>query len=261
MRVERFALFFPPLIVKMRTGETEYGIGAIPLGGYVKITGMNPEEELPPDVAPRAYYHQPVWKRIVVIGAGPADEPADRVPDPVRPRVRRVARSPRRWSRSPTTLRPRASCSRATGSSPSTASGRAKRRRGSADDVPRPDLEPPLRRQARCDGCLARDAGRASRSSATARIVTVRVRPRYDAERSARSSGSRSASRATRPCSRRPTSSVDQMWAVTKGTVEAIVADLQPRAARADLGRRRQLRGDAAGFAFDDVRRALRCWP
>ena len=33
---------------------------------------MNPEEELPPDVAPRAYYHQPVWKRIVVIGAGPA---------------------------------------------------------------------------------------------------------------------------------------------------------------------------------------------
>jgi regulator of sigma E protease len=33
---------------------------------------MNPDEELPPDVAPRAYYHQPVWKRIVVIGAGPA---------------------------------------------------------------------------------------------------------------------------------------------------------------------------------------------
>jgi regulator of sigma E protease len=32
---------------------------------------MNPEEELPPDVAPRAYYHQPVWKRVVVIGAGP----------------------------------------------------------------------------------------------------------------------------------------------------------------------------------------------
>ena len=40
----------------------------MPLGGFVKITGMNPEEELPPDVAPRAYYHQPVWKRIVVIG-------------------------------------------------------------------------------------------------------------------------------------------------------------------------------------------------
>src|SRR5262249_14599204 len=53
-------------------GETEYGVKAIPLGGYVKISGMNPEEELPPEVAPRAYYRQPVWKRIVVIGAGPA---------------------------------------------------------------------------------------------------------------------------------------------------------------------------------------------
>jgi regulator of sigma E protease len=72
MRVERFALFFPPLIAKVRRGETEYGIGAIPLGGYVKITGMNPAEELPPEVAKRAYYNQPVWKRIVVIGAGPA---------------------------------------------------------------------------------------------------------------------------------------------------------------------------------------------
>src|SRR3954451_6802537 len=71
MRVERFALFFPPLIFKKQIGETEYGIGAIPLGGYVKITGMNPEEDLPPDVAPRAYYHRPVWQRIVVIAAGP----------------------------------------------------------------------------------------------------------------------------------------------------------------------------------------------
>jgi regulator of sigma E protease len=38
----------------------------------VKITGMNPDEELPPEIAARGYYHQPVWKRIVVIGAGPA---------------------------------------------------------------------------------------------------------------------------------------------------------------------------------------------
>ncbi len=72
MRVERFFLFFPPKLVSRRRGETEYGIGAIPLGGFVKITGMNPEEEIPPEVAPRAYYHQPVWKRIVVIAAGPA---------------------------------------------------------------------------------------------------------------------------------------------------------------------------------------------
>ena len=71
MRVERFFLFFPPKLVSIRRGETEYGIGAIPLGGFVKITGMNPEEELDPAIAHRAYYHQPVWKRIVVIGAGP----------------------------------------------------------------------------------------------------------------------------------------------------------------------------------------------
>ncbi|HEY6396088.1 MAG TPA: site-2 protease family protein [Solirubrobacteraceae bacterium] len=72
MRVERFSLFFGPLLVKFRRGETEYGIGPLPLGGYVKITGMNPHEELPPEVVPRAYYNQPVWKRVVVILAGPA---------------------------------------------------------------------------------------------------------------------------------------------------------------------------------------------
>ncbi len=71
MRVERFFLFFPPKVVSITRGETEYGIGAIPLGGFVKITGMNPEEEIPPEVVDRAYYRQPVWKRIVVIAAGP----------------------------------------------------------------------------------------------------------------------------------------------------------------------------------------------
>jgi regulator of sigma E protease len=72
MRVERFALFFPPLLGRVRRGETEYAIGALPLGGYVKITGMNPAEDIPPEHAHRAYFRQPVWKRIVVIAAGPA---------------------------------------------------------------------------------------------------------------------------------------------------------------------------------------------
>ncbi|HTU27877.1 MAG TPA: M50 family metallopeptidase [Solirubrobacteraceae bacterium] len=72
MRVERFCLFFPPLIAKVKRGDTEYGIGAIPLGGYVKITGMSPNEDIPAELLPRAYYNQPVWKRIVVIAAGPA---------------------------------------------------------------------------------------------------------------------------------------------------------------------------------------------
>jgi len=71
MRVERFALFFPPLLFRVRRGETEYAIGAIPLGGYVRITGMNPNEEIPPEHQDRAYYRMPVWKRVVVIAAGP----------------------------------------------------------------------------------------------------------------------------------------------------------------------------------------------
>jgi regulator of sigma E protease len=72
MRVERFSLFFPPLLARVRRGETEYAIGAIPLGGYVKISGMSPHEDLPPEVVPRAYLNQPTWKRVVVIAAGPA---------------------------------------------------------------------------------------------------------------------------------------------------------------------------------------------
>ena len=73
MRVERFSLFFGPMVVKRQRGETEYGIGVIPLGGYVKITGMSPEDEFDtPEIAARAYVNQPVWKRIVVIAAGPA---------------------------------------------------------------------------------------------------------------------------------------------------------------------------------------------
>jgi regulator of sigma E protease len=71
MRVERFSLFFGKLLVKTRRGETEYGIGWLPLGGYVKITGMSPHEELTPELEARAYYNQPPWKRIVVILAGP----------------------------------------------------------------------------------------------------------------------------------------------------------------------------------------------
>src|SRR5918998_6327549 len=71
MRVERFSLFFPPLLLRKKRGETEYALGALPLGGYVKISGMNPDEDLPDEVRTRAYYSQPVWKRVTVIAAGP----------------------------------------------------------------------------------------------------------------------------------------------------------------------------------------------
>jgi regulator of sigma E protease len=72
MRVEKFFLFFGPKLVSVKRGETEYGIATIPAGGYVKISGMNPDDKLPPGEEHRGYYEQPVWKRIVVIGAGPA---------------------------------------------------------------------------------------------------------------------------------------------------------------------------------------------
>lgn len=72
MRAEKFYLGFPPAALKKKIGETEYGIGFIPLGGYVKISGMTREEELPDDVKSRAYVAKPVWQRIIVISAGAA---------------------------------------------------------------------------------------------------------------------------------------------------------------------------------------------
>jgi regulator of sigma E protease len=73
MRVERFSLFFGPMFIKRQIGETEYGVGVIPLGGFVKITGMSPNETFDsPEIEARAYINQPPWKRIVVIVAGPA---------------------------------------------------------------------------------------------------------------------------------------------------------------------------------------------
>ncbi|MDQ8046140.1 MAG: site-2 protease family protein, partial [Patulibacter sp.] len=73
MRVEKFSLFFGAPIAKIQRGETQYAIGTIPLGGYVKITGMSPDEaaELPPELFARSYAGSPVWKRLVVIAAGP----------------------------------------------------------------------------------------------------------------------------------------------------------------------------------------------
>ena len=70
MRAEKFYIGFPPAVVKKQVGETEYGVGFIPLGGYVKISGMTREEEIPDDVRDRAYYAQPVWQRVIVISAG-----------------------------------------------------------------------------------------------------------------------------------------------------------------------------------------------
>ena len=72
MKVERFSIFFGRPLAKFTRGETEYGIGWLPLGGYVRITGMSRDEELAPEDVPRAYYAAKTWKKVVVIAAGPA---------------------------------------------------------------------------------------------------------------------------------------------------------------------------------------------
>jgi len=66
MLVDEFAIGFGPAIAKKRKGETLYSIRAIPLGGYNKIAGMDPEEPLDD----RSFLNKPVWKRFIVIAAG-----------------------------------------------------------------------------------------------------------------------------------------------------------------------------------------------
>ena len=70
MRVTEFFLGFGSRIWSIRRGETEFGLKAIPAGGYCKISGMSPREELPDDVKPRAFYLASVPKKLVVLGAG-----------------------------------------------------------------------------------------------------------------------------------------------------------------------------------------------
>jgi regulator of sigma E protease len=72
MRVERFSIFFGRPLASFRRGETEYAIGWLPLGGYVKISGMTVGEDIPSEVAHRAYSAAPMWKKIATIAAGPA---------------------------------------------------------------------------------------------------------------------------------------------------------------------------------------------
>ncbi len=70
IRVERFSLGFPPTILKKKMGkDTEYCIGAIPFGGYVKMAGDNPIEGV--TGAPWEFMSKPVWKRSLVVLAGP----------------------------------------------------------------------------------------------------------------------------------------------------------------------------------------------
>jgi membrane-associated protease RseP (regulator of RpoE activity) len=70
-KIQEYFVGFGPRLWSIRRGETEYGLKAIPAGGYVKIGGMNPFETVAPEDAPRAYGAKPIWQRALVILAGP----------------------------------------------------------------------------------------------------------------------------------------------------------------------------------------------
>ncbi|WP_186758407.1 RIP metalloprotease RseP [Echinicola salinicaeni] len=74
MRVEKFSIGFPPKIVSFKYGETEYSLGAIPLGGFVKISGMVDEsmdtEQLSSEPQPWEFRAKPAWQRLIVMLGG-----------------------------------------------------------------------------------------------------------------------------------------------------------------------------------------------
>jgi membrane-associated protease RseP (regulator of RpoE activity) len=73
MRVRRYFIGFGPTLFSFRRGETEYGLKAIPAGGFCDIAGMTALDELPDPVErKRAFFRFPTWKRVVVLSAGSA---------------------------------------------------------------------------------------------------------------------------------------------------------------------------------------------
>ncbi|MBX2963793.1 MAG: RIP metalloprotease RseP [Cyclobacteriaceae bacterium] len=74
MRVEQFSIGFPPKIISFKKGETEYALSAIPLGGYVKISGMIDEsmdtEAMKQEPQPWEFRSKPAWQRLIVMLGG-----------------------------------------------------------------------------------------------------------------------------------------------------------------------------------------------
>lgn len=74
MRVEQYSIGFPPKLFGFKIGETEYSLGAVPLGGYVKITGMIDEsldtDHLSKEPQPYEFRAKPAWQRLIVMMGG-----------------------------------------------------------------------------------------------------------------------------------------------------------------------------------------------
>src|SRR5258706_7059388 len=70
IKVLKFQLGFNPTVISFKRGDTEYGIGALPLGGYVKMAGESPEEERSGN--PEEFLSRTKWERFQVLFMGPA---------------------------------------------------------------------------------------------------------------------------------------------------------------------------------------------
>jgi membrane-associated protease RseP (regulator of RpoE activity) len=70
MKATQFFLGFGPTLWSFRRGETEYGVKAIPAGGFVKIVGMTSMDEVDPEDEPRSFRRHPAWQRVIVLVAG-----------------------------------------------------------------------------------------------------------------------------------------------------------------------------------------------
>src|SRR5512140_939075 len=69
--VEKFSLGFGPRLVGWKRGITDYRLSLVPLGGYVKMVGEEPDEQLAPELLPLSFTHKHVFKRILIVFAGP----------------------------------------------------------------------------------------------------------------------------------------------------------------------------------------------
>jgi regulator of sigma E protease len=72
VRVDAFSLGFPPKLLHKKIGDTDYRLSVVPLGGYVKLFGENPKDEVPPELQPVSFSHHPLWHRFLIVLAGPA---------------------------------------------------------------------------------------------------------------------------------------------------------------------------------------------
>src|ERR1043166_5847269 len=66
-----FSVGFGPKLWKKKVGDTEYALSAFPLGGYVKMVGEDPSEEISPADVERSFAHKNILKRIAIVAAGP----------------------------------------------------------------------------------------------------------------------------------------------------------------------------------------------